>query len=132
LGEVNFLPNLGVGAFFLWIFTYGILFVLPFGWKEVDAISWSSIPAIAIWALVYVILGATVLAYLFNILGLNYGSPTLVSIYIYTQPVIATIIAVAYGSDHLTVEKIVSAILVFSGVALVSFTGSKKPLSSAV
>ena len=24
LGEVNFLPNLGVGALFLWIFTYGI------------------------------------------------------------------------------------------------------------
>lgn len=115
-----------------WIFTYGILFVLPFGWKEVDAISWSTIPAIAIWALVYVILGATVLAYLFNILGLNYGSPTLVSIYIYTQPVIATIIAVAYGSDHLTTGKVVSAILVFSGVALVSFTGAKKPLSSGV
>ena len=115
-----------------WIFTYGILFVLPFGWKEVDAISWNTIPAIAIWALVYVILGATVLAYLFNILGLNYGSPTLVSIYIYTQPVIATIIAVAYGSDHLTTGKVVSAILVFSGVALVSFTGAKKPLSSGV
>ncbi|MBK8616355.1 MAG: hypothetical protein IPN96_04400 [Anaerolineales bacterium] len=24
LGEVNFLPNLGIGALFLWIFTYGI------------------------------------------------------------------------------------------------------------
>lgn len=115
-----------------WIFTYGIIFVLPFGWKDVSGITWSAIPPIAIWALVFVILGATVLAYLFNILGLNYGSPALVSIYIYTQPVIATIIAITYGSDHLTVSKVISAILVFSGVALVSFSGSKKTITSNV
>lgn len=109
-----------------WIFTYGILFIIPFGWKEAAAVNWEIVPSVAIWALVYVILGATVLAYLFNILGLNYGSPALVSIYIYTQPVIASIIAVVYGNDHLTLEKIISALLVFTGVALVSFTSVKK------
>jgi len=115
-----------------WIFTYGILFVLPFGIQSVMHIDWQSIPAIAFWALGFVILGATVLAYLFNILGLNYGSPALVSIYIYTQPVIATIIAIALGSDTITITKVISAILVFAGVALVSFTGTKKPLNTAV
>ncbi len=109
-----------------WIFTYGIILIIPFGWKEAAAVNWDMVPPVAIWALVYVILGATVLAYLFNILGLNYGSPALVSIYIYTQPVIASIIAVVYRSDHLTIEKIISALLVFTGVALVSFTTTKK------
>ena len=115
-----------------WIFTYGIIFILPFGWNQVAAINWADMPSIALWSLAFVILGATVLAYLFNILGLNYGSPALVSIYIYTQPVIATIIAVVYGSDHLTIEKVISALLVFTGVGLVSFTGkSTPPLTAA-
>jgi drug/metabolite transporter (DMT)-like permease len=115
-----------------WIFTYGIIFVLPFGIQSAINIEWQSIPASGIWALSFVIIFATVLAYLFNILGLNYGSPTLVSIYIYTQPVIATIIAIAMGSDSITLNKVISAILVFGGVALVSFTGSKKPLNTKV
>lgn len=115
-----------------WIFTYSIFFVVPFGYNSFVHIAWATIPAAGIWALAFVIIGATVLAYLFNILGLNYGSPALVSIYIYTQPVIATIIAIAAGTDTLTAGKVLSALLVFTGVALVSFTGSKKALNTSV
>jgi len=46
--------------------------------------------------------------------------PTVVSLYGYLQPIIATIVGIATGMDHLTWQKIVAAVLVFSGVILVN------------
>lgn len=107
-----------------WIFLYAIPPVLIFAWPELHQLQFSAIPAHAYWALSVVVLGATVLAYLFNILGLQYGSPALVSMYIYTQPIIATVIALAIGADTISAEKIISATLVFAGVAMVSGKGA--------
>ncbi|HNV97934.1 MAG TPA: DMT family transporter [Chitinophagales bacterium] len=110
-----------------WIFIYAIPPVLIIGWSELSHLSFATIPTTAWLALTVVVLGATVLAYLFNILGLQYGSPTLVSIYIYTQPIIASLIALIAGNETITWQKIISALLVFSGVALVSVrTGATK------
>ncbi len=65
---------------------------------------------------------STFFAYLFNTLGLKYANAALVSIYIYTQPVLATFIAITLNRDNLSVEKIIASILIFGGVALVSFS----------
>lgn len=108
-----------------WIFIYGFFLVLPFGINDFLTINWADLSTDTILALIFVVFGATVLAYLFNMLGLNFGSPALVSVYIYTQPVIATLIAVFSGSDRISIEKIISSLLVFAGVALVSFTGAR-------
>ena len=109
-----------------WIFLYGFIMALPFGIGDVIHTNWQTLGTITIISLTYVVFGATFLAYLFNVLGLNFGTPTLVSIYIYVQPVIASIISIALKTDVITVEKIISALLVFTGVALVSFT-AKQP-----
>ncbi|HNO28266.1 MAG TPA: DMT family transporter, partial [Chitinophagales bacterium] len=103
-----------------WIFFYGMFMVIPFGFNDLQQLSFGEISTQAWLALSVVVFGATVLAYLFNILGLRYGSPALVSIYIYTQPIIATMVALMLGTDSLTLPKVISAILVFAGVALVS------------
>jgi membrane protease YdiL (CAAX protease family) len=57
LGEVNFLPNLGIGALFLWIFTYGIGeeigwrgYALPRLQKKMSALSATVILGV-LWAL---------------------------------------------------------------------------------
>lgn len=110
-----------------WIFTYAVIPVLIFAWSDLNSVTYSEVPLQAWLALAVVVIGATVLAYLFNILGLQYGSPALVSIYIYTQPIIASAISLSMGNDTLTPLKILSALLVFSGVALVSF---KKEVSA--
>ncbi len=106
-----------------WIFIYGLLMVIPFGIKEVVQTDWQALSPQTYFSLIYVVIGATFLAYLFNVLGLNYGNPTLVSIYIYIQPVIATIISLLAKTDTINLPKVLSAVLVFTGVALVSFTG---------
>jgi drug/metabolite transporter (DMT)-like permease len=46
--------------------------------------------------------------------------PTTVSVFIYLQPLFATIFAISLGKDELTLVKIVSAVLIFVGVYLVT------------
>ena len=52
--------------------------------------------------------------------GLRRLSPTIVSIYIYMQPVIAAYIATLVGQDRITLVMVVSALCIFAGVYFVS------------
>ena len=51
--------------------------------------------------------------------------PTLVSMYAYVQPIIATAISICIGMDSLSWQKILSAVLVFAGVVIVSLSRSR-------
>jgi drug/metabolite transporter (DMT)-like permease len=42
--------------------------------------------------------------------------PTTVAVFIYLQPVFATVFAIGLGKDELNLVKIISAILIFVGV----------------
>lgn len=46
--------------------------------------------------------------------------PTLVAVFIYLQPLFATVFAISLGKDELTWVKISSAIFIFTGVYLVT------------
>ena len=110
-----------------WVFTFGFIFVLPFGVHQFTEIDWSSFTS-SIWLkFAFVIIGTTFLAYLFNIYGLKKLSPSVVSTYIYLQPLLATVFAIWAGKDTLDWIKILAAILIFSGVYMVSKT---KPLKN--
>lgn len=103
-----------------WVFTFGFFFVIPFGFNEFRVVEWSTFP-VGIWlAVLYVLLGATFLAYLLNAAALKALNPSVVSIYIYLQPVLATIIALIFGKDALTLQKALPSVLIFIGVYLVS------------
>lgn len=103
-----------------WVFLFGILFVIPFGWSDFQAIQWATMPIGILWRVAFVVIGTTFLAYLFNIYGLKTLNPSTVSTYIYLQPVLASIVAIMASSDSLDITKIGSSILIFLGVYLVS------------
>lgn len=103
-----------------WVFTFGWVFVLPFGVMQIGDIDWVTMPSLIYFEIGFVVLGTTFLAYLFNIYGLQKLNPSTVSIYIYFQPFFATLVALILGTDELSVIKIVSAALIFAGVYLVS------------
>ena len=103
-----------------WVFLFGLIMVFPFGIGEFQQIEWSTFPPPIIWATVFVVVGLSFFAYLFNIFGLKYLSPSVVSTYIYLQPVLASVFAIAMGKDSLTWIKVVSALLICTGVYLVS------------
>jgi drug/metabolite transporter (DMT)-like permease len=110
-----------------WVFTFGFIYVIPFGFTQFNEIEWSSFGT-DIWSkFLFVIIGTTFLAYLFNIYGLKRLSPSTVSTYIYLQPVIAAFFAISVGKDSFTWIKLIAAILIFSGVYLVSKSPSQLP-----
>lgn len=104
----------------LWTFGFGLLLSLPFGWNELMQVKWSLMPQQAILSVVYVIIFTTCITYLLNAYAMVHASATLVSAYIFVQPVFATLFATMWGSDRLTVSKLLAGSLIFAGVFLVS------------
>jgi drug/metabolite transporter (DMT)-like permease len=107
-------------TFVKWIYTFGLLIVLPFGWSEYQEIQWAIIPIYILWEIVFVVLFTTFFTYLFNLVSMRELKPTTVAVFIYLQPLFATIFAISVGKDELTFVKIVSAVLIFIGVYLVT------------
>jgi drug/metabolite transporter (DMT)-like permease len=107
-------------TFVKWIYAFGLLMVLPFGWSEYQEIHWSTMPTYILCEIGFVVLFTTFFTYLFNLVSMRELKPTTVAVFIYLQPLFATIFAIGLGKDELTLVKIVSAVLIFVGVYLVT------------
>lgn len=103
-----------------WVFLFGFLIVFPFGFNQFTAIEWSSFTTNTWLAFLFVVIATTFFAYLFNIYALKSVNPSVVSIYIYSQPIVATMVALIIGQDELNLLKMVSALMIFIGVYMVS------------
>ena len=108
-----------------WIFLFGVLLVSGPGLPAFLRVDWVTMPGDIILSVLFVVVGTTFLAYLLNMYSLKYVKPITVSIYIYSQPVIASIVALILGQDVITPVKIMAAILVFTGVYFVSSSSSR-------
>jgi drug/metabolite transporter (DMT)-like permease len=105
----------------LYSFFIGFFFVLPFGLNQMFEIDFANLP-VHIWlSILFVTVGATFFTYVLNAYALKYATSSLVGSYIYLQPVLATIIAVAMGKDALTIEKIGFGLMVLAGVILAAY-----------
>ena len=103
-----------------WVFIFGTLFVFPFGIGDLSEVEWTTFD-FGIWlAVAYVLFCTTFLAYLFNAYALKTVNPSVVSIYIYLQPLLAILISLIFAKDNLALIKVISGILIFTGVYLVS------------
>lgn len=107
-------------VFVKWLYLFGLIFVLPFSYYEFTEIVWQKIPANIYCNIGFVIVFTSCITYLFNLYGLSKLKPTTVSVFIYLQPVIATIYALIVGSDSLNLVKISATIIIFLGVYLVT------------
>ncbi|AIG29270.1 DMT family transporter [Flavobacterium psychrophilum] len=107
-------------SFVKWIYLFGLLMVLPFGYTEFQAVNWSNLPVTIFYKISFVVIFSTFLTYLLNLLSMKELKPTTVAVFIYLQPLFATIFAIGLGKDELNVIKIGSALLIFSGVYLVT------------
>lgn len=104
-----------------WIFTIGACMMIPYGWTSFAATNWQVVTHMQWAAISIVVLCGTFLAYLFNIYGVKNIGPSATGAYIYTQPVFATILAVALAGESYSLPKFIAAILIFSGVYLANF-----------
>ncbi len=111
-----------------WVFLFGFFFMFPFGIGDIVKTDFSLFTASTYWAVAYVVLGTTFLAYLFNIYALNYVSPSVNSSYVYLQPAVSFIMVSVYAylfnnsqyAQDINLVKILSCVLVIAGVYLIS------------
>ena len=103
-----------------WIYIIGLLFVFPFGISGMSNIEWNIIPVQGYWIIGFVLLFATCFTYLLDLSALKKVSPTVLSVYVYLQPVLAAIIAILLGSDQLSWIKAITFLFILLGVYLVS------------
>ena len=107
-------------VFVKWLYLFGLIYVFPFGISESLEISWQEMPTHIYLKAGFVVLFTTCVTYLFNLFALSKLKPTTVSVFIYLQPVIASIYALIVGSDSLNFIKIAATLLIFAGVFLVT------------
>ncbi|SFE58710.1 DMT family transporter [Flavobacterium xueshanense] len=107
-------------TFVKWIYLFGFIMVLPFGWSQFQTVNWALVPMDICWKIVFVVIFSTFLTYLLNLLSMKELKPTTVAVFIYLQPLFATIFAISLGKDELSLVKIGSAVLIFVGVYLVT------------
>ena len=113
-------------TFIKWVYLFGSIMVIPFGLEEVMQISFATLSIAIYYKIGFIVVFTTFITYLFNILAISKLKPTTVSIFIYLQPVVATIYALSVKSDSLNNIKIIATILIFAGVYLVTSQKTSK------
>ena len=115
-----------VVTFMKWMFLFSAIVAIPLDIKELVHLNVSAMSAKYLLELGFLILFATFIAYFLIPVGQKVLRPTVISLYGYLQPIIATIMGIATGMDRLTWQKVVAAILVFTGVVLVNKSRAKE------
>ena len=114
-----------VVTFMKWMFLFSSLMALPFSFRAFQASNLAAVPMDVFWQIAYVVVFATFVAYFLIPIGQKRLRPVVVCMYTYVQPVIAMVIALIMGLDHLTALKVAASLLVFIGVGLVNFVPKK-------
>ena len=109
-----------VVTFMKWVFLFSLFMSLPFSAKGLLSLDYAAIPVPVRWEIGYLIVFATFFAYYLIPYGQKRIRPTLVSMYNYLSPIIATIVSIWTGLDHLTWQKVLAATAIVGGVILVS------------
>lgn len=103
-----------------WMFLISSIVLLPLYGPQVLDINWNAMNSLMWTEFAYIILFATFMAYLLLPIGQKNVSPTVVAMYNYLQPVVATVYALLFGIAVLTGQTVLAAVLVFVGVWMVN------------
>ena len=115
-----------VVTFMKWTFLFASLLALPFSAKEIITLDFTALPKQHIAELAFLIICATFITYFLIPVGQKILRPTLVSMYSYVQPIVAIVVSIYVGMDTLSWQKVLAAVTVFAGVAIVSYSRSKR------
>ncbi len=103
-----------------WIFLFGFIEILPFTIVPSMQLNILTIDAYTWFALLYIVIGTTFLAYFFITFSLKRLPSTVIAYYTYLQPVLVAGIGIMMFAEKISWVKIVSALLVFAGIYFVT------------
>ena len=104
-----------------WTFLFGMLITIMIGFPSLNNADWQAVTLKGWLGIGFVCVFATYLGYLLISYALRQLSPTIVSIYAYTSPVIAALMATIMGQGTLNKNIVLSTMLIFVGVFVVSW-----------
>ena len=110
------------------MFTYSFICLLPFSTNDLMNAQWGDLHLREIGGLVFIVVGATFISYMFIVIGQKRLRPTVAGMYNYIQPIVACAVAVYLGMDSFNAIKIMAVILIFSGVYMVTSSRSRMDL----
>lgn len=108
-----------------WMFLFGSIVSFPITFPYVQRIDFASWPTITYLQTGFIVVAATFLAYTLIPIAQKHLRPTTLSVYNYTQPITATLIALILGTDTFGWNKAIASLLVFSGVYIVTLSKSR-------
>lgn len=122
----NFIRRYSLITLMKWMFLFATLIlsipsiptVLAAPWASIDTATWAGIS--------FIVVGGTFVAYICVMIGQKNLRPTIVGMYNYLQPIVATAIGIYMGFDHFTVLKTIAALLIFTGVYLVTISKARQ------
>lgn len=107
-----------------WIFIFGAIGLLPFGLRPVIQ-EFSATSLSARLALVWIILLPTVTAYYLNMWALTKVESSLVSTFVYLQPIMTAMMAIPILGERPSLRMLPAAALIFAGVAVAIQSGRR-------
>ena len=109
-----------------WLFVFGSIVNVPVGLYFLSTIELSAVTSSAWLALLAIVIFPTILAYYWNAWALARVEPSVVAVYIYLQPLIGFVLAVIFLGEQFSSRLLISAVLIFCGVFLVTRRKTKR------
>jgi drug/metabolite transporter (DMT)-like permease len=122
----NFVKRYSLVTLMKWMFTFSAVCVLPFSWQELSRAQWAALDVRQWLSIAFIVVGATFVGYMLIIVGQKALRPTVAGMYNYIQPIVACLIAIAWGMDAFTWVKAGAVALIFAGVYLVTASKSRR------
>lgn len=116
----NTIHRYSVVTLMKWLFLFSAIIVTMVTWPSVVAVDYASLPLKAWGEMLFIVFGGTFVSYIFFTGGQKLLRPTVVSMYNYVQPIVATVLSVAMGVGTFGVGKVISMVMVFAGVYIVT------------
>ena len=114
----NFIRKYSLVTLMKWMFLFAACGTIPAAMPQMLRTDWTSLSSLHWAGIAYVVVFATYLAYVCIMIGQKNLRPTIVGMYNYVQPIVASLIGVCLGLDSFNVLKGFAVVLIFSGVYL--------------
>jgi len=103
-----------------WIFLFSALICVPMGALSLSTVDIQAVDPVTWLLVVHIAIAATAMPYFLNAWALAKVDPSTVAVFVYLQPVIGFLTAVALLGERIGVNFIIAAAFIFAGVFLVT------------
>jgi drug/metabolite transporter (DMT)-like permease len=114
-----------------WMFLVSALLAAPFCLHDVTAVDYGALEWRTWVTLAFIICCGSFMTFLLVPIGQRFLRPTVLGLYNYVQPLVASLVAVAAGMDTFGPTKGLATLLVFTGVWIVTRSRSRADLDAA-